>query len=153
MNKLLLVLGVLLVSTSAWAVSPEDVCMAMSFDSGKSECIRTINQGYISRGAADVCIKQDFDSGKNDCLKASLNKEYRSAELRLCNSQSFDSGTTKCMQNAGQYIDYDDGYDRGDQRTLDRIARLARQAKRFMDNNNWRRAYRALDEIIRLATR
>lgn len=151
MNKLLLVLS-LLVSCSAFAVQPSEVCMSMSFDSGKNKCIKIINQGYISSGAADVCLRQSFDSGKIDCLSASLNKEYSNSELRLCNSQSFDSGTTKCMQNAGRFVGRDDDsdhdYDRGKMR---RIVRLARQAQRHLDNRNWSRVYDVLDQIIRLA--
>lgn len=91
-----------LLSTSAFAVTPTDVCSSLSFSSSKRECIKLIHSGFISSGASKVCKNASFDSGKISCLKAALNKDFTTSELNFCNDNSFDSSRTECMEETGR---------------------------------------------------
>lgn len=91
-------------SITAFAQNATSVCMDLSFRSERSECMRTIESGYLDQNAVKLCASLTFDSNINSCLKASLNKEYQRRELNYCENQTFRSDIVECMDNTGDYI-------------------------------------------------
>lgn len=91
-------------SLSAIAQDAASVCMDLSFRSSRTECMRTIQSGYLDNGAVRLCSRLSFDSNINECLKVSLDKEYSSRDLRYCENQTFRSDIVDCMKHMGEHI-------------------------------------------------
>lgn len=114
--KKFLIFGLILGAFNALAATPTDVCLSMSFDNGKNECVKIINSDFIDDAAAGVCIGLSFDNGKNQCLKNARGKTFSYNELRICGGMNFDNSVNNCMRNAGHNFRNSDRLERRERR-------------------------------------
>lgn len=151
--KILSIIIASLVSVSAFAISPVDVCKNMDFGNSKTECFRKINNQdlYYQDGALRVCLSMDFDRGRLACLESSQNKEYRPYEIRNCLEQSFDNGKNRCLRESGQnfYRPTPPPRQCDDQVIGRRVRRKIKRAIRLIEANNNYQAVELLQRILR----
>lgn len=148
--NLLKVLIFSLLATSAYAVSPVDVCQSMSFNSGKTECFRKINNEnfYYQSEALSICLGMSFDNGKLKCLDNIADKEYQNYEIRHCNDESFDSGKNECLTNMGRSYRRPNPPRCDDRQINRRVRRKLQRAIRLIEANNPYGAIELLERIL-----
>lgn len=151
--KKVLFLSLFLLSFGAFAQNEvaQQVCLGLTFDSDKMECMEVIRSGYIADNAALVCKDMSFDSNKADCLKVTVGKAYLDGETSICKSLTFDSRIIECMKDSG--VPYESRVPRtvDAEIKLSRIERLARAAKRDLLSGRVAEALAKVVKIIDIA--
>jgi hypothetical protein len=117
-------------------------CGEADFDSDKRECMAVVSRSdYFDVEAVNACRRVNFSSEHPGCAAAIADKTFLRAEVDLCGRESFGSGIISCFQRSGRPW-------RGGRDGDAYIRRQLLRVKRLMQEQRYREAERALDDVI-----
>lgn len=82
----------------------ERVCQRIRNQELKQDCFNVVENSYFQVKPVKICIKMTLDMNKLDCVTAIKNKEYLSSELRVVKGQQSDQRKNLWLQKLGNPI-------------------------------------------------
>lgn len=96
--KTIITLTCALLSLSSWALSPYEVCDAITSNSETVRCLEVVQGArYFDPGILNICSHITSNSETTNCMRAAADHHFQYQAAQVCNNITSNSETVRCV--------------------------------------------------------